>query len=114
MCVCRLTDVPVMLQVLAALDTKDKIPYVSEVGGMFYNLWKDEKNKVTLHTFVHRPTGFLTLPCCLAASLCSTARPLSHFCAFLTSHTWTCLFRSVGCGGGRRSSPTAQRRPSGR
>lgn len=34
-------------QVLAALNSKDKIPYVSEVGGKFYNLWQDEKNKVS-------------------------------------------------------------------
>jgi prolyl oligopeptidase PreP (S9A serine peptidase family) len=32
--------------VLDALDSKDKIPYVNEIGGMFYNLWQDEKNKV--------------------------------------------------------------------
>jgi len=32
-------------QVLAALDSKDKIPYVTEIDGLFYNLWQDDKNK---------------------------------------------------------------------
>jgi hypothetical protein len=50
------------VQVLDALDSKDKIPYVNEIGGMFYNLWQDEKNKVprTFYT-AQRPCSMLLI-----------------------------------------------------
>lgn len=39
------TEDPIHDKVLAVLDSKDKIPYVKEIGDMYYNLWQDEKNK---------------------------------------------------------------------
>ena len=35
---------PLYADVLAILDSKDKIPYVRKIGNMYYNFWQDEVN----------------------------------------------------------------------
>jgi len=35
---------PAYNQVLSILDSKEKIPYVSKIGDMYYNFWQDANN----------------------------------------------------------------------
>jgi prolyl oligopeptidase PreP (S9A serine peptidase family) len=38
-------DSPLYTRILSVLNNNDKIPYVTKIGNMYYNIWKDAKNK---------------------------------------------------------------------